>query len=136
MEERKGVLTKEGQKFFGQLLDDLYKAKNPMVEMVDGKMFTLLIGIIDDNLIDKIPDKWKDPLSPIVDAGIEKDWETAGNLAADFLNKNIDIPGIDEDSEGLLFGAVVNFLVTLVLYKAKKESQPPAPGQDPPDDED
>lgn len=119
MSERKGLISEAGHGLLGTLLDEAIPFKNPVLEAFDGKAFTIVIAVVDDNLIDKIPEDWKNPLEPIVDAAINSNWELAGTLAASMANEKIDIPGLDELSEQLIFSGVVQLIVGLIQGKVE-----------------
>ena len=54
-----------------------------------------------------------------------EDIETAQDLAAEVINMLIDIPGLDEESEGLLFKGMIQLLVGVVLdWINKKKGEP------------
>jgi len=119
MEDRKGLLKPEQQRFFAVLIDEAVPFKNPFLEAFDGEAFNIIITVVDDNLLDKIPEDWQNPIEPIIDAAMEGNWDLAGALAADFANQKIDIPGLDELSEQLIFSGLINFLVGLIVGKAE-----------------
>lgn len=54
----KGIFTKEQEKKLASLLDELIKLKG-LFEMVDGLVFTAIISMVDDQLINKLPEEIK-----------------------------------------------------------------------------
>lgn len=118
---RKGLLTKEQEKFFAGLLDDAIQFPNPILEKLDKTAFKLIISAVDDNLADRIPEDWKSPLEPIIDAAMDGRWEDAGAYASDMINQKIDIPGIDEESEGAIINGVIQLIIGAVLSRASVE---------------
>lgn len=118
----KGIFTLEQEKKLAGLLDDAIKLKGVM-ELVDGLVFRQLLTLLDDQLINKLPEDIKVKLAQIAEAVIAEDIETAETLATDLINSLIDVPILDEESEGLLIGALVRLIVSSVLkwIEGKKE---------------
>jgi len=110
----KGIFTLEQEKKLAGLLDDAIKLKG-ILELVDGLVFRQLLTLLDDQLIDKLPEAIKVKLGQIAEAVIADDVETAETLATDLINSLIDVPVLDEESEGLLIGALVRLIVSSVL---------------------
>ena len=128
----KGILTSEQEKKVAELIDDAIKAKG-ILEVVDGYAARILVSQIDNSLIDKIniDEDLKVQIQELVDAAIEKDWDTVEDLSSEIINELVDVPGIDEDTELLLFSSAIKFIVAAIKQKAQKEkseSGPPAPG--------
>ena len=110
----KGIFTKEQEKKLASLLDELIKLKG-LFEMVDGLVFTAIISMVDDQLINKLPEEIKIKLSELAEAVIAEDVEEAELLATDLINQLLDIPLLDEDTEGLLIGSLIRLIVSSVL---------------------
>ena len=119
----KGIFTLEQEKKLAGLLDDAIKLKG-LLELVDGIVFRALLTLLDDKLIDKLPEGVKAQLAQIAEAVIAEDVETAETLATDLINSLIDVPLLDEESEGLLIGALVRLIVSSVLkwIEGKKDA--------------
>ena len=126
MSKEKGFLTKEQENAYADLLDDCIKAKGPL-ELVDGFAARILIGIIDNELIEKqiIERHAVDPvfitnIQLLGEFVLEKDWEKAAHEAAEIVNTLVNIPGLDEDSEAMIF---VGLFMTLAgAIKAKQNN--------------
>ena len=120
MEE--GILTLEQEKKIAGLLDDVLKLKG-FLELVDGYVFKAILTFIDNKYIDKLSVEVKTKLAALVDAVLAEDVELAETLAADVMNTLIDVPGLDEEAEGLLFKGVIEIVVGAVLnwINSKKE---------------
>lgn len=114
MAERKGLFTPAQEEFIAEILDDFFKFKNPILEKFDKTIFKLLVQIGDNQGLNKLGDAWKVELAPIVDAAMEKDVEKVRGLAVDLLNKKIDIPKLDEETELMVFDAFSRFLVAAI----------------------
>jgi hypothetical protein len=119
----KGIFTLEQEKKLAGLLDDAIKLKG-ILELVDGLVFRQLLTLLDDQLIDKLPEAIKVKLTQIAEAVIANDVEAAETLATDLINSLIDVPVLDEEAEGLLIGALVRLIVSSVLkwIEGKKEA--------------
>lgn len=120
--EEKGILTLEQEKKLAELLDNVIKLKG-FLELVDGYVFKALITFLDDKFADQIKIEIKLKLAELVDAVLAEDIEGAEGLAADVINMLIDVPGLDEESEGLLFKGIIQLLVGVILdwINSKKE---------------
>ena len=110
----KGIFTLEQEKKLAGLLDEAIKLKG-ILELVDGVVFRALLTLLDDQLIDKLPEEIKIKLAEIAEAVIDEDVEKAEILATELINALIDVPLLDEESEGLLIGALVRLIVSAVL---------------------
>ena len=122
--EEKGILTQEQEKRLAELLDDVIKLKG-FLELLDGYVFKALITFLDDKFADQIKVEIKIKLAELVDAVLAEDIETAQDLAAEAINMLIDVPGLDEESEGLLFKGIIQLLVGVVVdWINKKKGEP------------
>ena len=110
----KGILTSEQEKVLSEKLDEIVKLKG-FLELIDGMVFRSLITFIDNTYVDKLAVDVKTKLAALVDAILDKDIETAENIATDIINILIDVPGLDEEAEGLLFKGVIQILVAAIL---------------------
>lgn len=120
--EEKGILTAEQEKKLAELLDNVIKLKG-VLELIDGYVFKALITFLDDKFADQIKVEIKLKLAELVDAVLAENIELAEELAAEVINMLLDVPGLDEESEGLLFKGIVQLLVGVVLdwINSKKE---------------
>jgi hypothetical protein len=120
--EEKGILTPEQEKKLAELLDNVIKLKG-ILELIDGYVFKALITFLDDKFADQIKVEIKLKLAELVDAVLAEDVELAEGLAAEVINMLLDVPGLDEESEGLLFKGIVQLLVGVVVdwINSKKE---------------
>ena len=110
----KGALTKEQERLYAVVADDVVKAKG-IVEFVDGYLARIIITLIDDQLVEKLKADVKEKLGEIATFLLVKDWDGAKASAGALLNLKIDIPGLDEDAEALLFNGALDLLVGAVL---------------------
>jgi len=110
----KGILTLEQEKTLASLVDETIKLKG-VLEFIDGYVFKAVITFIDDTYVDKLKEEIKVQLAAVVDAIMKNDVALAEELAGDLINNLVDIPGLDEDTEGLLFKGVIEILVAAIL---------------------
>ena len=110
----KGVLTTVQEKKIADLLDNALKLKG-FLELVDGYVFKAVITFVDDKYADQLSVDLKAKLSALVDAVLAENVELAEQLATDLINSLIDIPGLDEEAEGLLFKGVIELVVGAIL---------------------
>lgn len=114
----KGILTAVQEKKLAQLLDDLVKLKG-VLEFIDGYVFKFVITLLDDKVVDKLREDIKIKLAALIDAVLGEDVPLAEQLAADIINGLVDIPGLDEESEGLIFKGVIELFVGAILNKVE-----------------
>lgn len=115
-----GIFTADQEKKIAELLDEAIKLKG-ILELIDGYVFKAIITFGDDALLDKLPENFKLKLSAIADAVLAEDVDNAEILVAEILNELVNIPVLDEDSEGLLFKAAVQFIVGAVIKWIEKK---------------
>lgn len=121
--EEKGIFTLEQEKKLASLLDDVVKLKGILLEIIDGYVFKAVITLVDDMFIDKIKEEIKIKLAALVDAVLAEDVELAETLATDLVNSLIDIPGLEEDAEGLIFKGVIELLAGAILKWIESRKQ-------------
>jgi len=120
----KGILTPEQEKKLASLLDDLIKLPG-ILEIIDGYVFKAIITILDDRVLDKVKEDIKIQLADLVQAILDNDVDLAENIATDLMNGLIDIPELDEESEGLIFKGIIQTLVGILLKELEKIKQAP-----------
>lgn len=112
----KGILTSAQEKELAQMLDDVLKLKG-VLELIDGFLAKTLITLLDDTIVDKLKTELKVKLATLVDAAIAKDVELSEKIASEILADLIDIPGLDEESEGLIFKGAIELIVGAILAR-------------------
>jgi hypothetical protein len=121
MEE--GILTLEQEQKLSVMVDEALKFKG-ILEFVDGYVAKVVITLLDDKVVDKLKEDIKVQLAALVDAAMDGNIELSETIAADIVNGLVDIPGLDETSEGLIFKGAIELAVGAVLNwiaKAKEE---------------
>lgn len=117
---RKGLLLPKHEDFLAEVFDNLVKFKNPILESSDRTFFKLVIQALDNQGLDKIREDWKLDLIPIIDQAMEFKVEEVRRLATDLLNKRIDIPSLDEETELVLFDSFTRFAVAAIIWYLEK----------------
>lgn len=118
-----GIFTVEQEKRLSELLDNVVKLKG-IAEFLDGYVFKAIITFVDDRFVDKLPEELKTKLSELAEACLNEEVEVAEALSAEIINGLVDIPGLDEESEGLLFKGAIEFIVGAVLdWVAQKKAE-------------
>jgi len=110
----KGILTVVQEKKLAQILDDAVKVSG-VFELIDGYLFKILLTFLDDTYADKLSVEIKTELGQLAEALMASDWDAAELVATSIINRLINIPGLDEDSEGLLFKGIIEIVVGAVL---------------------
>jgi hypothetical protein len=114
MSTEKGILTSELESKLAVMLDDAVKLTG-ILEAVDGMAFKIVITAIDNNVADKIPEPYKTTIAELlVDILQEQDYEAACNKAAMFLDTLIDIPGLDDPTEAMIFQGIFTVIAGLL----------------------
>jgi hypothetical protein len=111
-----GILSNEQEKVLAGKLDDLVKLKG-VLELIDGYVFKALLTFLDDNLVAKLGEPIKVKLGELATVLLTApvDVDKAETIASDIINGLVDIPGLDEDAEGLLFKGIIEVIVGAVV---------------------
>ncbi len=120
MGDKKGILTKEQEKFLADFLDKRVKAKG-LLEQFDGLIFRGVIMLTDDYAVDKLSEDVKEKLSGLVVLLIDEKYEEAALQAGELLDMIIDIPNLDDSAEAFIFTQAIQFILSLVkLFTTEK----------------
>jgi len=111
-----GILTTVQEKQLAEMVDNALKFKG-ILELIDGYVAKILISYLDDKVLDKLKDELKVKLAALVDAVMAEDIELSETLAAEIINGLVDIPGLDEEAEGLIFKGLIEIAVGAILHK-------------------
>jgi hypothetical protein len=71
---------------------------------------------VDNCFVDKVHTVWKTPLIPIIDSALAGDIEETRRLVTDLMNDKIDIPGIQEEVELMMFDGFTRFAAAAVAW--------------------
>lgn len=126
MSEEKGFLNKDQEKAVARLVDDAIKLKGVM-ELGDGIVALVLIGLLDNELLHKqviernnVSVDTIEQVRVFADQVLEQDWEGAAETIAGLTNELINIPGLDEESEGMMLLGL--FMMIAGAIKDKQQS--------------
>lgn len=116
------ILNDDNRKFLAGVIDDAIEAKG-ILELVDGVAARIILNVVDNFVDNKItvPDEIKLDLNELVEAVKEKDIEAVEEIAATLLDRLIDIPGIDDEGEKILFEGTIKMLVGAIKIWLKKQ---------------
>jgi hypothetical protein len=124
-EKRKGLFTSEEHDFIATAIYFWLqnKIKSKFFKLIGLKVCKLIIGVLDNYGLDKIPEQWKLDLIPIISAAMKGDKEKVRLLTVDLLNKKVDIPKLDEAQELIVFDSFSKFVVAAIdLYMQKNNN--------------
>lgn len=110
----KGILDSSQETQFADLVDKLIKV-GPILEIVDGYFFKIIITVLDDKYADQLSVEIKEMLSDLIDAVFEEDIEEVQAICTEIINRLVNVPALDEETEGLLFKSIVQLLVAAVM---------------------
>jgi len=111
----KGILTEKMEIELSNSLDNLVKLKG-ILESVDGIAFKMVITIIDNNIAEKIPSPYKETLAVLlIDIFEDKDYNAAAEKAAVFVDGLVDIPGLDDPTEAMVFKGIFTTVAGLFI---------------------
>ena len=110
----KGIFTVEQEQKLAGMLDDAVKMKG-LLEIVDGYLFKGIITIVDNEYIDRLNEEVKLQLQKLATACIDEDVDEAAAAVVELANSLIDIPMLDETSEGLIFKGAVDLILGAVM---------------------
>lgn len=111
----KGLLSKATEAKLAKSLDNLVEVGG-IWEQIDGLAFRTFISIIDDTLGEKVPEPYKSEIQNLLIMILdEEDYEQAIKRAFTFADECIDVPGIDDEMENLLFSGLANIIVAAIL---------------------
>lgn len=123
-ENRKGLFTVPEQRFIAAALYFWLqnKIKSRIYRLIGKKVIDIFVMVIDDYGLDRIPEKWKLDIIPIISAAMDGEKEKVRLLTVDLLNKRIDIPKLDDEQELMTFDALSKFIAAAIdLYLQKKK---------------
>jgi len=117
----KGLLTKVVEEKLAASLDDLIKVGG-VWESFDGIAFKLAISTLDDTLGEKVPEEYKVKIRDLISKIIEEeDYNTAVDMAFEFADELIDVPGLDDDMEAFIFEGMGKIAVAAIVALKKDQ---------------
>ena len=113
----KGILSKDATKVLSQKLDGVVKLKG-IWETFDGLAFKTVIGLLDDNFGEKVPEPYKTDIRNLLDEVlVNEDYETAIDDVFKKLDEIVNLKFLSEDAERELFNALASLLKSILLSK-------------------
>lgn len=110
MNEEKGVLSSQLEELAAKAGDGALVLKG-VWEMVDGPAILTSIRLIDNNLGEKVKDPLKTEIREMLDEVlIEKNPDAACQIFADYMDSLVDIPGLDDASEQMIFRGAMSIV--------------------------
>jgi hypothetical protein len=77
--------------------------------------------IVVNQFVKCIHPEWKKPLNPILNNALDGDIEETCRLVADLINQKIDIPGIQEEVELMMFNGFTRFAAAVVTWYLERK---------------
>ena len=126
MSQELGFFTKEQEKALAEVIDSAIEAKG-FVEMMDGFVARIAISVVDNELIEKqviqkhdLSDALIEDIQVLATQVLDKDYTGAAETGAMIVNELVDIPGLSEDDEAMLFSGFLTMIVGAVTKKSKE----------------
>jgi hypothetical protein len=118
MSEKTMLLQKKHIHYFATAIDNAIEAKG-LIELLDYPAASITLNIVNAIVSPKMPPDLKEAMSVILDEIIEKDYIEAAEKLADFLNTLIDVPYIDEETEGVLLKSILTYVASMIKIGQK-----------------
>lgn len=100
----RGLLTPKEERGLARLIDKLTPWENKIVETCDYYFYLNVLRLLDNILIGKlIPEDYIHPLRKLIEVAKAKDTKTLGEMVANTMAGNIDIPFLNETGEKAVF---------------------------------
>ena len=115
------VINKENKKNLSNWIDDLVKLKNPILETADGWVFSILINVLDDNLLSKLNEKYWPMVDNLSACIAKEDWNGASEQLGAIMSEAIKTPLVDGTPEELeMYTNVFKLIASLIKNKFGK----------------
>ena len=128
---KKGILTKEEEKFFGKLIADEIKIGGILGTAIK-LVAPMLIRMPDDNFGDRIPEPWQTYLEQLTsmvfialqDGVITKEEEVEiATYCSRIMNVEVDLPLLEEDDEAVTFLFLWKWIASLLRKLVREKSE-------------
>lgn len=117
-----GVISKENRKKFSDFLDKIVKLKNPILESVDGWVFSTVVSALDDNFLSKVKPEFHPLIDRLFGEVGDEDYKTAAGTLGEILALAIKTPLVDGTaSEVEMYKKVFELIATLIQTAVEKE---------------
>jgi hypothetical protein len=123
MNER-GFLSQRATREVALFADDKFEFKNPFMEKMDYHLFYNALNLLDNQFGDLIPDPYKTNIRESIDAIIfDSDIEAAEVKITELMVLAINVPWLDDAKEARLFGSLLNFVISLLIFLLERRKQ-------------
>lgn len=118
----KGLFTRDQERAIARIIDDRIKL-GAVGEVVDGLAAKILLRLVDDVMIEKLIERGKikpdtvEHIRELADLILAERWQDAGAKGAEIINEHLDVPGLDEVSEGALLSSIIRLIISAILSK-------------------
>lgn len=116
------ILSDSQKKELSKKLDKLITLPG-WAEPFDRIILNFGLNYLDDNFGDKIPEKFRDDISKVVDCFLIDDYAGIVEVIPEVLNEIVNIPGLDEDLEGKFFAINLKASFEFIEYLAQKNKK-------------
>ena len=113
------ILTDSQRKELSKKIDDLIELPG-WAEPFDRIILTMGLNYLDDKYGDKVPEKFVEDIQKVVDYFVTDNYAGIVDVIPNVINKIVDIPGIDEDTEGKWFAINLEAAFKFIQYIAEK----------------
>lgn len=114
------VFSAETKKQIARAVDDLIKLPF-YAEPFDGPAIKIILNFLDEKADKFIPDEIDPLLNEAITLAFAGNFAEASNLAGTALNKVIDVPLLEEDTEQVMFVDGVRFIIRVVKNWIEKK---------------
>jgi hypothetical protein len=89
-----------------------------IVAFLAPRLFRVALEAVNEAYSDKIPEKHLKSLETLLEAFADKDWDKITYELIEEANKAIDVPYLDETSEGDIIGGILKGIIGTIKRKA------------------
>ncbi len=118
---RAGLFTPQQEKFLVNALKEFIKNKNAFYRWLITVGLKVFISGVDNFGLDRIGQKWKNDLIPIVDSAMEGRAHDVRGYVTDLVNKKVDIKFLDDNQELVFFDSLTKTLGLALDYYVQKK---------------
>jgi len=120
---KKGLMTKDEAKFYGDLISGVIEIKNPILRKMVQWAIPIMLDAIDNRVGDKLPEPWQSHAEQLTtkmyevmqDKVITPEEEAELiEMTTNLINENVDVPLLDEDEEAMAFMFLLKFIASLL----------------------
>lgn len=113
------ILSDSQRKELAKKFDDLVKLPG-WAEPFDRIILSAGLNYLDEKFSDKVPEKFAGDIQEVVDLFIMDNYAGILEVIPNVINKIVDIPGLDEDTEGKFFAINLKAAFEFIQFIAEK----------------